>query len=154
MVALREDWSEESQGEREAAAEADGARWMSLRRASCCLDVSPSTLRRRMRKGTLSWRVINHGRRWAYEVLVPDGVSPCGSQGTVVSVEAHLRGRLEEKEHEIARLALDIRRQEEHIENLCQALARARVEKHYGPEEGPYARFRQLALSRRRWRLF
>jgi len=154
MVALREDWSEESQEERGPAAEAEGTRWMSLRRASCCLDVSPSTLRRRMRKGTLSWRVINHGRRWAYEVLVPDGASPCASRGGVVSMEAYLRGRLEEKERELASLVLDLQRQEEQIENLCQALARARVGNHYGPEEGPYARFRQLALSRRRWRLF
>jgi hypothetical protein len=154
MVALREEWSEESQGERGPAAEADGARWMSLRHASCCLDVSPSTLRRRMRKGTLSWRVINHGRRWAYEVLVPDGASPCGSQRGVVSMEAYLRGRLEEKEQEIARLVLDLQHQEEQIENLCQALARARAGNRYGPDEGPYARFRQLALSRRRWRLF
>jgi hypothetical protein len=154
MVALREDWSEERQKGRGPAAEAEGARWMSLRRASCCLDVSPSTLRRRMRKGTLSWRVINHGRRWAYEVLMPDGASPCAGRGDVVGMEAHLRDRLEEKERELARLALDLQRQEERIETLCQALARARVGNHYGPEEGPYAKFRQLALSRRRWRLF
>ena len=153
MVALREEWSEGRQEEWGPAAEAEGARWLSLRRASCCLDVSPSTLRRRMRKGTLSWRVINHGRRWAYEVLVPDGAWPCASRGGVVSVEAYLHGRLEEKEQEIARLNHDLQRQEEQIENLCQALARARGN-HYGPEEGPYARFRQLALSRRRWRLF
>jgi len=154
MVALREDWSEERQKGRGPAAETEGARWMSLRRASCCLDVSPSTLRRRMRKGTLSWRVINHGRRWAYEVLVPDGASPCASRRGVVSMEDHFRGCLEEKERELARLALDLQRQEEQIENLSQALARARAGNRHGPEDGPYARFRQLALSRRRWRLF
>ena len=153
MVALREDWSEERQEERGPAAEAEGARWMSLRRASCCLDVSPSTLRRRMRKGTLSWRVINHGRRWAYEVLVPEG-APCASRGGVVSMDDYLRARLEEKEQELARLVLDLQHQEQQIENLCQALARARAGSGYKPEEGPYARFRQLALSRRRWRLF
>jgi hypothetical protein len=154
MVALREDWSEERQEDCEPAAEAEGARWMSLRRASCCLDVSPSTLRRRMRKGTLSWRVINHGRRWAYEVLLPDGASPCGSQGSVVSMEAYIRGRLEEKEQEIARLVLDLQRQEEQIENLRQALTRARAGNRYGREDGPFAKYRQLAFARRRWRLF
>lgn len=107
-----------------------------------------------MRKGTLSWRVINHGRRWAYEVLVPDGAFPCAGQGAVVSMDAYLRARLEEKEQEIARLVLDLRRQEERIDNLSQALARARAGNRYGPEDGPFAKYRQLALSRRRWRLF
>lgn len=152
MVALREDWSEESQEGRGPAAE--GARWMTLRRASCCLDVSPSTLRRRMRKGTLSWRVVNHGRRWAYEVLVPDGAPPCASRSTVVSMDDYLRARLEEKEQEVARLALELRRQEERIENLSQALVRARSGNRYGPEDGPYAKYRQLVFARRRWRLF
>jgi hypothetical protein len=107
-----------------------------------------------MRKGTLSWRVINHGHRWAYEILVPAGAPPCASQGSVVSMDAYLRIRLEEKEQEIARLALDLRRQEERIENLCQALARARTGSPSRPEDGPYAKYRQLAFARRRWRLF
>jgi predicted RNase H-like nuclease (RuvC/YqgF family) len=69
-------------------------------------------------------------------------------------MEAYIRGRLEEKEEEIARLVLDLQRQEEQIENLCQALARARAGNRYGREDGPFAKYRQLAFARRRWRIF
>jgi hypothetical protein len=154
MVALHEEWSERHQAEQGSAPEAEGARWMSLRRAACCLDICTSTLRRRMRKGEIPWRVVNHGRRWSYEVLVPASISPCDGQTGVVNIGAYLRGRLEEKEQEAARLSREIERQEQMIENLSQALARARAGNHHGPEESPYSKYRELALRRRRWWLF
>src|SRR3990172_10473378 len=110
MVALREEWFEEPQREQVPAPEAEGDRWLSLRHASCCLDVCTSTLRRRIRRGDLPWRVVDHGRRWSYEVLVPDGVSPCAGHGAGVSTEAHLRRRMEEGEREIARLKCEVHR--------------------------------------------
>ena len=127
---------------------------MSLRHASCRLDVCPSTLRRRIRKGDLPWRIVNHGRRWAYEVLVPNGTPPCAAHDGIVSIEAHLRRQLEEKEEEISHLEHDIRRQDQQIENLAQALARARTGDRQKPEETPFTEYRQLALRRRRWWLF
>jgi hypothetical protein len=154
MVALHEEWFERHQAEQGSAPEAEVARWMSLRRAACCLDVCASTLRRRMRKGEIPWRVVNHGRRWSYEVLVPASISPCDGQAGVVNIGAYLRGRLEEKEQEAARLSREIERQEQMIENLSQALARARAGNHHGPEESPYSKYRELALRRRRWWLF
>jgi len=154
MVTLREQWPIERYAEQGPVPDAQAARWMSLRHASCHLDVCPSTLRRRIRKGNLPWRIVNHGRRWAYEVLVPDGASPCAGQDRVVSIEAYLHRQAEEKEQEIARLKHDIRRQEEQIENLAQALARARAGDRYRPEDSPYAKYRQLALRRRRWWFF
>jgi hypothetical protein len=154
MVSLREQWPGEQHAEQGPAPEAQAARWMSLRHASCHLDVCPSTLRRRIRKGQLPWRIVNYGRRWAYEVLVPDGASPCAGDDRVVSMEAYLRGQVEEKDEEIARLKHDVRREEQHIENLSQALARARSGTPYNPEDSPFAKYRELALRRRRWRLF
>jgi hypothetical protein len=154
MVTLREQWPRDQYTEQGPALDAQAARWMSLRHASCHLDVCPSTLRRRIRKGNLPWRIVNHGRRWAYEVLVPDGASPCAGHDRVVSIEAYLHRQAEEKEQEIARLKHDIRRQEEQIENLAQALARARAGDRYRPDDSPYAKYRQLALRRRRWWFF
>ena len=154
MVALREEWSEERHTEQGPSPDVQGARWMSLRHASCCLDVCPSTLRRRIRKGELPWRIVSHGRRWAYEVLVPGGASPCAGHDRVDSIEAYLRRQVEEKEQEIARLKRDVRRQDQQIENLAQALVRARAGNRCGPEEKPFAKYRELALRRRRWWIF
>jgi hypothetical protein len=154
MVSLREQWSREQHTEQGPAPDIQAARWMSLRHASCRLDVCPSTLRRRIRKGNLPWRIVSHGRRWAYEVLVPDGASPCAGHDQVLNIEAHLRRKVEEKEQEIARLERDFRRQDQQIENLAQALARARAGSRPGPEEKPFAKYRELALRRRRWWLF
>jgi hypothetical protein len=154
MVSLREQWPREQHAEQGPAAEAQAARWMSLRHASCHLDVCPSTLRRRIRMGLLPWRVVNHGRRWAYEVLVPDGASPCAGDDRVVSMEAYLHRQVEEKDEEIARLKHDVRREEQQIDNLSQALARARSGTPYNPENSPFAKYRELALRRRRWWLF
>jgi len=153
MVALREEWSERYRGEQGLGPEAEGARWMSLRRAACHLDVCPSTLRRRMRKGELPWRVVNHGRRWSYEVLVPPGLTSCDEQAQpgVVSLGGYLHDRLEETEEESARLTQELKRQEQMIENLSQALARARAGNHHGPEDSPYAKYRQLARRLRWW---
>jgi hypothetical protein len=88
MVALREAWSEKHREEQGPGPEAEGARWMSLRRAACHLDVCTSTLRRRMRKGQLPWRVVNHGRRWSMKFSSP-GLTPVTSwRRTVVSLGA------------------------------------------------------------------
>jgi hypothetical protein len=154
MVALREELSSERHTDQGPPSDAEAARWMSLRHASCRLDVCPSTLRRRIRKGQLPWRVVNHGRRWAYEVLVPNGAPPCAELERVVSMEAHLPHQVDEKEKEINRLKYDIRRQEEQIENLSQALARARAGNRYTAEDSPFTKYRELALRRRRWWLF
>jgi hypothetical protein len=154
MVALREQWSIERYAEQGPAPKEQAGGWMSLRHASCRLDVCPSTLRRRIRKGNLPWRVVNHGRRWAYEVLVPDGAPPCTGHDQVASMEACLRRQTEEQEREIARLKLDLQHQDEQIDNLSQALARARAGSRYKPAESPFAEYRQLALRRRRWWLF
>jgi len=157
MVARYEEWSAERRAEQGPTPKADGARWLTLRRAACCLDVCPSTLRRRMRKGELPWRVVNHGRRWHYEVLVPAGPWPsrCDDQARdgVLSLGAYRHDRLETTEEEAARLTREVQRQEWLIEDLSQALARARSGNHHGPDEGPYAKYRQLA-RRRRWWLF
>jgi hypothetical protein len=154
MVTLREQWPRERHTEQGPAPDAQAARWMSLRHASCRLDVCPSTLRRRIRKGNLPWRIVNHGRRWAYEVLVPNGTPPCAGHDRVVSIEDRLPRQAEEKEQEITRLKYDIRHQEEQIENLSQALARARAGNRYTSEDSPFTKYRQLALRRRRWWLF
>jgi hypothetical protein len=61
---------------------------------------------------------------------------------------------VDEKEKEINRLKYDIHRQEEQIENLSQALARARAGSRYTPEDSPFTKYRELALRRRRWWLF
>ena len=151
MVSLREQWSREQHTEQGPAPYPQAAHWMSLRHASCRLDVCPSTLRRRIRKGELPWRIVNHGRRWAYEVLVPDGAPPCAGHDQVVSMEAYLRRQMEEKEQEVARLKHDAWRQDQQIENLAQALARARAGNRHKPQESPFAEYRQLALRRRRW---
>jgi hypothetical protein len=154
MVSLREQWPRERYTEQGPAFEVQAARWMSLRHASCHLDVCPSTLRRRIRKGQLPWRIVNHGRRWAYEVLVPDAASPCADDDRVVSMEAYLRRQVEEKDEEIARLKHDVRRQDQQIENLAQALARARAGTPHNPGGSPFAKYRELAARRRRWRFF
>jgi len=154
MATLREQWSREQPTEQGPAPDVQEARWMSLRHASCRLDVCPSTLHRRIRRGELPWRIVNHGRRWSYEVLVPDGASPCAAHDSVVSMDAWLRREVEEKEREIARLEHDGRRQDQQIENLAQALARARAGDRCEPEETPFAKYRELALRRRRWWLF
>jgi hypothetical protein len=151
MISLREEWLEERHTEQGPTPYPQAAQWMSLRHASCRLDVCPSTLRRRIRKGALPWRIVNHGRRWAYEVLVPDGAPPCADRDGVISTEAYLHRQLEEKEEEITRLRHDVRRQDEQIENLAQALVRARAGDRNKPGEGPFAEYRQLALRRRRW---
>jgi hypothetical protein len=155
MVALREEWSEKHRAEQGPGPEAEGARWMSLRRAACHLDVCTSTLRRRMRKGQLPWRVVNHGPRWSYEVLVPAGLTPCDEQAQaqegVVSIGVYLHDRLEETEEETTRLTREVEHLEQMIENLSQALARARAGNHHKPEDSPYAKYRQLALRRRWW---
>ena len=154
MVALREEWSDERLTEQAPAPEAEGARWMSLRHASCRLNVCPATLRRRMRKGELPSRVVNHGRRWAYEVLVPEGASPCAGPTASISMEAYLRRQAEEKERETARLAYEVERQQQQIENLSQALARALAGRSYSADDSPFARYRQLVVPRRRWWFF
>jgi len=151
MVASREEWSKGQHTEQGPSPDVQGARWMSLRHASCRLDVCPSTLRRRIHQGELPWRIVNHGRRWAYEVLVPDGAPPCADHARVVGMEGVLRRHVEEKEQEIALLKHDMQRQEQQIENLSQALARARSGNRHTPEESPFAKYRQLALRRRRW---
>lgn len=154
MVALREEWFDEQRTDQAPSPEHEGARWMSLRHASCRLDVCPTTLRRRMRKGELPWRVVSHGRRWAYEVLVPDSPSPCAGHAVAVSMEAHLRRQVEEKEREIARLKCEAQHQDQQIENLAQALARARAGGPHSPDDSPFARYRQLVIPHRRWWFF
>jgi hypothetical protein len=157
MVALREDSFDERPTEQAPAPEAEGARWLSLRHASCSLNVCDSTLRRRMRKGRLPWRVVNHGRRWAYEVLVSDGASPCSGPGaavSTVSMEAYVRRQVDEKEREIARLKCEAERQEQQLQDLAQALVRARAGAPNTPDNSPFARYRQIVVPRRRWWFF
>lgn len=127
---------------------------MSLRHASCRLNVCTSTLRRRMRKGELPWRAVSHGRRWAYEVLVPDAASLCADDDSSVSMEAYLRRQVEDKEREVARLKCELQCRGQQIENLSQALARARVGNTSGPHSSPYAKYRELVTRRRRWWVF
>lgn len=109
-----------------------------------------------MQKGKLPWRVVSHGRRWAYEVLVPDNASPCGGATAALSMEAYLRRQVEAKEREVARLKRDVQRQEQQIENLAQALARARAgsDNSPSPDSSPYSKYRELVIRRRRWWLF
>ncbi len=155
MVALREEWSDDQSTRQTPAPE--GARWMSIRHASCRLNVCPATLRRRMRKGELPWRVVHHGRRWSYEVLVPGDAPPCTASApppAPVSMDTHLRRRLEEKDQEISQLRHEVDQQEQQIEYLSQALVRARSPGPHTPDESPFARYRQLVAPRRRWWFF
>lgn len=154
MAALREQWTDRQQTAQAPTPEDEGARWLNLRHASCSLNVCPSTLRRRMRKGELPWRIVNNGRRWFYEVVVADGVSPCSGQAaaaSALSMEAYLRRQVEEKEQEIARLKSQVERQDQQIDNFSHALARARAGGSYSGDNSPFASYRQLAVPRRRW---
>jgi predicted RNase H-like nuclease (RuvC/YqgF family) len=69
-------------------------------------------------------------------------------------MEAFLRRRVEEKEREVARLRCDLERREQRIENLSQALARARADNACAPDNSPYAKYRQIVVPRRRWWFF
>jgi len=139
--------------EGETPAERKGYRWLSLRDAAGELDVSVSTVRRWLEKGKLRSRLVTRGRRHAYYVLLPAAFSPPADE-RVSSIVQHLRNQVDQRDQELALREHYLKRQQEQIANLSQALARALAQLHGSGavgngEASPYEKYRAIARRRR-----
>jgi excisionase family DNA binding protein len=140
----------------------ESADWLTMQQAACELNVSLSTVRRRIRSGELRNRMVPHRGGFAYVVYVPGSRH---AMGLACTHGAHVRPEGSRNGHRPAAppTAPDpyVRELEEQVERLSQALARAlRVKQRVLPEgmgepglnpSDPYARYRWLVRRRRWW---
>jgi hypothetical protein len=135
----------------------DPADWLPLQQAACELNVSVSTVRRRIRKGELRNRIVPRRGGFFYLVYLPGNRHARGlahdAQGRPADLDAY------RERSDGARSNDEVNRLREQVETLSEALARAlRIRQKAlppgmgSPDENPqdpYARYRWLV--RRRW---
>lgn len=145
----------------------DAGAWLTLQQAACEMNVSASTVRRRIRRGKLRNRIVPRRGGFAYLVYVasPHHVPAVGvvrrtpwstagqSAAAVPAVNgaSAINGRHDD----------DLGRLRDQVERLSDAFARAlRIKQTALPEgigdpaaqpDDPYARYRWLARKRRWW---
>jgi hypothetical protein len=164
----------------------DPSDWLSLQQAACELGVSMSTVRRRIRRGELRNRIVPRRGGFAYLVYVPGsrharqmGVHGLGDEDGDRHVcrepsridvwRERLRGEGRSRDGDGARAGDaaqsarddEIRRLQEQVDNLSEALSRAlRVKQRALPagmgdpgvnDTDPYARYRWMVRKRRWW---
>lgn len=138
------------------------ADWLTIQQAACELDVSASTVRRMMRDGRLRYRVANRRHRRIYLIHMPDSRHAVPAPARVIDLTERKRERDEGRLRRSAAGRDDIvRRLEQQVEHLSEALARARrlhrrslpvgVGQPDGNPDDPYERYRWLARRRRWW---
>ncbi len=179
MVALR---SALGRDERVEQAEEEQRRtsmdpdWLPLHQAACELGMSVSTARRMIRRGKLRNRIIPRRGGFQYLIYVPNSrhasllTHPCSAHErddshAPVSLDAYRRMRhtnapLQDAPPELLQRDLKIRRLEEQVEHLSEALNREhRTRQKQLPvgsgeaqhAEDPYARYRWLVRRKRWW---
>ena len=158
----------------------NSADWLPLQRAACELNLSASTVRRRIRKGQLRHRVVPRRGGFSYLVYVPnsrhargllDGSvanstsHACVPTGAPVSIDQFRRtrdarnGRAEANRHDAR--DDEIRTLQGQVDRLSNALSRALRTRQRALPAGigapgsnpgdPYARYRWLTRRRRWW---
>lgn len=176
MVALRspEETADEHAQLAPVPPRPDPADWLSLQHAACELNVSPSTIRRMIRKGQLRNRIVPRRGGFRYLIYLPnsrhsqmDAQRSCGAPA-----EKEPRRRLRLIADTGARswrddippddpLATEVHMLEVRAERLNRSLSRALLANRAAPPDAlavteispddPYGRYRWLARRRRRW---
>jgi hypothetical protein len=153
----------------------DPADWLTLQQTACELNVSVSTVRRRIRRGELRNRIVPRRGGFAYLVYVPDsrharqlgvnGARAVLGAGHVcrepASIDDARRSKGRSAPADDADRDDEIRALRQQVDNLANALSRAlRVKQRALPagigapqvnHADPYARYRWLARRRRWW---
>jgi hypothetical protein len=164
MVALRGARAREAQPERDLP-KPDPADWLPLQQAACELNVSVSTARRMIRRGLLRNRIVPRRGGFAYLIYLPGSRHAGGLHDPEVCAPATERMPVpihQEREPWIPDTRdLEIRRLEEQIEHLSDALSRALKIKQRSLPAGigepalnahdPYARYRWLVRRKKWW---
>jgi len=149
------------------AAQPSPADWLTLQQAACELGVSAGTARRMVRDGRLRHRIVPRPGGFAYRIYLPDsrhasGLHPDAHGGPPASPpRAPLRLADYVRDRDAADAGEQIRRLEEQVARLSDALSRALRLKHKalppavgaaaGSRVRPYERYRWLARRRRWW---
>jgi hypothetical protein len=175
MVALRS--PEESADEHAQLAPVpprpDPADWLSLQHAACELDVSPSTIRRMIRKGQLRNRIVPRRGGFRYLIYLPnsrhaqmDAQRSCSAPAEKeprrlrLIADTGARAWRDEAPPDDP-IATEVRMLEVRAERLNRSLSRALLANRAAPPDAlavteispddPYGRYRWLARRRRRW---
>ena len=151
----------------------DPADWLSLQHAACELNVSPSTIRRMIRKGQLRNRIVPRRGGFRYLIYLPDSrhaqmdaQRPCSAPAEkeprrqrLIADTGALSRRKDAKVDDP--LAAEVRALEARAERLNRSLSRALLANRAAPPDAlpyteispddPYGRYRWLARRRRHW---
>ena len=167
MVALRPVRAPDARHD-EDALNPDPADWLPLQQAACELNVSVSTARRMIRRGQLRNRIVPRRGGFAYLIYLPgsrhatgthDDAGCAAASGATDRAPTPIRRRAERPLPDTR--DLEIRRLNEQVEHLSDALARALKVKQRSLPAGlgepagnagdPYARYRWLVRRRKWW---
>jgi hypothetical protein len=169
MVALRAlQWRDDQPGDARHPSAPAATDWLPLQQAACELGVSISTARRMIRQGKLRNRVVPRRGGFQYLVYMPasrhasvlgDGCTAREAH-TPVDLDEYRRHRDAVTPDDALQRDLTIRRLEEQVEHLSEALSRSLKLKQKALPAGmgepqnardPYARYRWLVRRKRWW---
>jgi hypothetical protein len=175
MVALRspEETADEHAQLAPVPPRPDPADWLSLQHAACELDVSPSTIRRMIRKGQLRNRIVPRRGGFRYLIYLPnsrhaqmDAQRSCSAPAEKeprrlrLIADTGARAWRDEAPPDDP-IATEVRMLEVRAERLNRSLSRALLANRAAPPDAlavteispddPYGRYRWLARRRRRW---
>jgi hypothetical protein len=168
MVALRSGFGRAQQDAETppAPARPNPADWLTLQQAACELNISITTARRMVRKGTLRNRIVPRRGGFAYLVYLPNSRHAGGpGMHACAPGDANAPRDLAAYRHTRTRPAPatdeQVRRLEQQVEHLSEALSRALRLKQRALPQGmgqadvnphdPYERYRWLVRRRRWW---